>query len=60
MKTVQVLGFGDPGSAKCAGTCIASTAGAIALSESFFKPLVVGNQKASLDSLSLSSACSGT
>ena len=37
-----------------------STTGFMALSESFFKPLVVGNQKASLDSLSLSSACSGT
>ena len=38
----------DPGGAKCAGTRTASAAGVMALSESFFKPLVAGNQKASL------------
>ena len=31
----------------------ASTTGVMALSESFFEPLVAGNQKASLTSLSL-------
>ena len=41
------------GDAKCARAWTASTAGVMALSESFFKPLVVGNQKASLASLSL-------
>ena len=44
---------GDPGDAKCAGTQTASTAGVRALSESFFQPLVAGDQKASLASLSL-------
>ena len=43
----------DPGSAKCAGTRSASVAGVLALSESFFEPLVAGNQKASLASLSV-------
>ena len=43
---------GDPSGAKCAGTRTASAAGGVALSESFFKPLVAGNQKASLASLS--------
>ena len=37
----------------------ASTAGVMALSESFFKPLIAGDQKASLASL-CSSTCSGT
>ena len=60
MKTVQVLGFGDPRSAKCAGTWIASTAGAIALSESLSEPLVAGDQKVSLASLLHSSTHSGT
>ena len=46
------MACGDPGGAKCAGTRIASAAGVMALSESFFKPLVAGNQKASLTSLS--------
>ena len=42
----------DPGSAKCAGAWTASTAGVMALSESFFfEALVAGNQKASLASL---------
>ena len=43
---------GDPGGSKCAGTWTASTAGVMALSESFFKLLVAGHQKASLASLS--------
>ena len=42
----------DPGSLKCAGKWTASTAGVMALSESFFEPLVAGNQKASLASFS--------
>ena len=42
----------DPGGAKCAGTQTASAAGVTALSESFLQPLVAGDQKASLASLS--------
>ena len=42
----------DPGGVKCSGTQTASTAGVMALSESFFRPLVAGDQKASLASLS--------
>ena len=45
------MAYGDPGHAKCAGTWTASTAGVMALSESFFKPFVAGDQKASLASL---------
>ena len=41
-----------PGGAKCAGTQTASTAGVTALSESFFEPLVAGDQQACLASLS--------
>ena len=37
---------------KCAGTWTASATGFMALSESFFEPLVAGDQKASLASLS--------
>ena len=37
----------------CAWTRTASTAGVMALAESFFEPLVAGDQKASLASLSL-------
>ena len=44
---------GDSGGTKCAGTGTASAAGVTALSESFFEPLVAGDQKASLASLSL-------
>ena len=40
------------GGSKCAGTWTASAAGVMALSGSFFVPLVAGNQKASLASLS--------
>ena len=43
---------GDPGGAKRAGTQTASTAGVMALSEYFFEPLVAGDQKTSLASLS--------
>ena len=43
---------GDPSGTKCAGTRTASTAGVMALSESFFRPLEAGDQKASLASLS--------
>ena len=43
---------GDPGGAKCARTQTASTAGVMALSESLFEPLVAGDQKVSLASLS--------
>ena len=42
----------DPGGTKCAGTWTASPAGVMALSV-FFEPLVAGNQKASLASLSV-------
>ena len=42
----------DPGGIKCAGTRTASAAGVMALSESFFEPLVTDDQKASLASLS--------
>ena len=45
----------DPGDATCSGTQTASTAGVMALSVtalSFFEPLVAGDQKASLGSLS--------
>ena len=47
------LAFRDSGSTKCAATWTASAAGVKALSESFFEPLVAGDQKASLGSLSL-------
>ena len=47
------MAFGDPGSAKCAGTRTASVAGVMVLSVSFFEPLVADDQKASLASLSL-------
>ena len=53
MKVAQLLACGDPGGAKSAGTRTASAAGVMALSESFIKPLVAGNLKASLASLSL-------
>ena len=42
----------DPGGAKCAGIQNASTTGVMALSKSFLEPLVAGDQKASLASLS--------
>ena len=46
MKVAQLLGLR-------VGTQNASATGVMALSESFSKPLVAGNQKASLASLSL-------
>ena len=52
-KCHNCLAFGDPGSAKYAGTWTASTAEVMALSVSFFQPLVAGLQKAYLASLSL-------
>ena len=42
-----------PSGARCAGTWTASAAGVMPLPESFFEPLVAGDQKASLASLSL-------
>ena len=45
-------GKGGPGSAKCAGTWTASATSVMALSESFFEPLIAGNQTDSLTSLS--------
>ena len=52
MKVAICLACRDPGGAKCAGTWIASAAGVMALSESFFEPLVTGDQKTSLACLS--------
>ena len=49
----QMLGLWGPCGAKCAGTRTASAAGVMTLSESFFEPLVRGDQKDSLASLSL-------
>ena len=46
------MACGDLGT-KCAGTRTASAPEVMALSESFFKPLVAVDQKASLASLSL-------
>ena len=40
----------DPVGAKCAGTRIASTAGVMALKESFVELLIAGDQKVSLAS----------
>ena len=48
--TLEAPSCRDPGGAKCPGTT--SAAGVMALSESFFKPLGAGNQKASLASFS--------
>ena len=45
------MACGDLGDAKYTGTQTAST-GVMALSESFFEPLVAGDQKASLARLS--------
>ena len=45
------MACGDPGGTKYAGKQTASAAGVRALSESFFEPLVAGDQKASLASL---------
>ena len=50
----------DSGGTKCAGTQTAPTAGVMAPSESFFKPIVAGNQKAFSAVFLHSSALSGT
>ena len=47
------MAFRDSGGAKCAGTRTASATRALSLLESFFEPLIAGDQKASLASLSL-------
>ena len=52
MKVAQLLGLQGPWQLRCAGTWTASATGVMALSESFFEPLVAGDQKASLASLS--------
>ena len=49
---VQLLGSWVPDGANCAGPWTVSATGVMALSESFFEPLVAGDQKASLASLS--------
>ena len=46
------MACGDSGGAKCVGTRTASAIGVMVLSESFFQPLVAGDQKASLAILS--------
>ena len=52
MKVAQLLGLQGPGSAKRTGTQTAPITGVMALSESFFWPLVAVDQKASLAGLS--------
>ena len=52
MKVVQLLGCRAGSGATCAGSQTASAAGVMALSESFFKLFVAGDQKTSLASLS--------
>ena len=52
MKMAQLLGLRGPWWHQCTGTQTPSTAGVMALSESFSESLVTGNQKASLASLS--------
>ena len=47
------LACGDPGSTNCAGIWTASAAGVTTLLQSLSKPLVAGDQKASLASLCL-------
>ena len=42
MEVIQLLGLGDPGSAKCTGTRTVSPTRIMALSESL-EPLVAGN-----------------
>ena len=51
VQVVQLLGLQDPGGIKRAGTWTASTAGVMALSESFIEPFAAGDQ-VSLASLS--------
>ena len=52
MKVVQLLGLRGPWQRQVCRTWTASTAGVMALSESFLEPFVAGNQKASLADLS--------
>ena len=52
MKVAQLLDLGDPGGAKCTEAWTASGAGVMALSVSFFNPLIADDQKASLANLS--------
>ena len=52
MKVVSCLACGYPDGSKCAGTWPASAIGVVALSVSFFEPLVAGDHKASLACLS--------
>ena len=52
MKVAQLLGLQGPGSANRTGTQTAPITGVMALSESLSEPLVAGDQKASLASLS--------
>jgi len=53
VKVAHLLGLWGPWHHQVCRTWTASTAGVVALSESFFKFLVAGDQKASLASLSL-------
>ena len=55
MKVVQLLGLWGPWQCQLCRDTVASAPGVVALSESFFffEPLVAGDQKASLASLSL-------
>ena len=53
MKVAQLLGLRGPGWHQVCMDMTASATGVMALSESFLEPLVAGNQKASLTSLSL-------
>ena len=50
---MQLLGLEGCWWPQCAGTQAASATGVMALSESFFEPLVAGDQKASVASLPL-------
>ena len=52
MKVAQLLGLQGPWQRQVCRDTSASAAEVMALSESFFEPLVAGNQKASLGSLS--------
>ena len=53
MKAAQLLGLRGPWQCQVCRDTTASAVGVMALSESFLEPLVVGDQKASLTSLSL-------
>ena len=53
VKVDSCLACRDPGGAKYAGTWTASSTGVMALSGSFFEPLIAGNQKASGHSFSI-------